>query len=401
MLEFKLFDADNHFYEPPDAFTRHLDPAIARRAIQWATVDGKTRLLVCGKVHRFIPNPSFDPIAKPGALDEYFRGRRPRGATAKELFGELEPIADRPEYRNRAARLDVMDRQNLDAAVLLPTLGVVLEPGLLDDPEALVASYRAFNDWMHEDWGFAHRERIFATPLITLYDPDNAADEVARALDRDARFVVIVPGPVITAEGPKSPTDRVFDRFWATVNEAGLTVLLHGGDNRYSAYLADWGRQPNADGFEQSKDPLRALLSHSPTQDFLAALLAGGLFHRFPALRVASIENGCDWVFHLFDKLRKSFSLMPDAYAEDPRETFRRHVWVSPYYEDPLDQLKELVGVERMLMGSDFPHVEGLAEPASYIDDLRHFGFTAAECRKVMRENGFELARRAPTGVGS
>ncbi|MEY2436083.1 MAG: hypothetical protein QOF97_919, partial [Acidimicrobiaceae bacterium] len=49
-LDYRLFDADNHYYEATDAFTRHLDPAFAKRGMQWATIDGKERLLVAGKV---------------------------------------------------------------------------------------------------------------------------------------------------------------------------------------------------------------------------------------------------------------------------------------------------------------------------------------------------------------
>ena len=68
MLDFPVFDADNHYYEALDAFTRHLDPTMRKRGMQWATIDGKQRLLVGGQVNRFIPNPTFDPISKPGAL---------------------------------------------------------------------------------------------------------------------------------------------------------------------------------------------------------------------------------------------------------------------------------------------------------------------------------------------
>ena len=87
---------------------------------------------------------------------------------------------------------------------------------------------------------------------------------------------------------------------------------------------------------------------------------------RFPNLRMASIESGSDWVFHLFEKLTKSYGQIPQIYQEDPRETFKRHVWVSPFYEDELASLLKLLGEKRIIMGSDFPHVEGLAEPASY-----------------------------------
>jgi predicted TIM-barrel fold metal-dependent hydrolase len=52
--------------------------------------------------------------------------------------------------------------------------------------------------------------------------------------------------------------------------------------------------------------------------------------------------------------------------------------------------------VDRIVMGSDFPHVEGLAEPASYIKDLENFDYTPEQCRTVMRDNGLELSVRRP-----
>ncbi len=90
-VDFQLFDADNHYYEATDAFTRHLDPKLQRRTMQWAEINGKQRLLVGGRVNRFIPNPTFDPVARPGALDDYFRGQK-AGDDISAAFGELEPI---------------------------------------------------------------------------------------------------------------------------------------------------------------------------------------------------------------------------------------------------------------------------------------------------------------------
>ena len=81
-------------------------------------------------------------------------------------------------------------------------------------------------------------------------------------------------------------------------------------------------------------------------------------------------------------------------YPEDPRDTFRRHISVSPFYEDELGQLRELLGIDRILMGSDYPHVEGLAEPATYLKDLENFGYTREQSEQVMRHNGFALAKR-------
>ena len=75
-VDFPVFDADNHYYEPIDAFTRHLDPAMRKRTMQWAEIDGKKRLLVGGKVNRFIPNPTLRPRSRsPGVLADYFRAK--------------------------------------------------------------------------------------------------------------------------------------------------------------------------------------------------------------------------------------------------------------------------------------------------------------------------------------
>jgi predicted TIM-barrel fold metal-dependent hydrolase len=391
-LPFRLFDCDNHYYEAMDAFTRHIEPEFAKRTMQWVQVDGKTRLMVGGKLNKFIPNPTFDPVAKPGAMDEYFRGRNPKSADVRQLFGELEPI--RPEYRDRDARLELMDEQGLQGALLLPTLGVGMEQALVDDLPALVAAFRSFNRWLEEDWGFAYQERIFAAPYITLADVDNAVAELDWALAEDARFVVMVGGPVITAEGCKSPADPMFDPFWRLVNDSGITVAYHSGDTRYSRYQADWGENDFTEAFRATA--FRALASPSPMQDTFASMLSLRLFQRFPRLRLASIESGCSWVFHLFEKLKKSYGQAPFLFPEDPRDTFRRHVWVAPYYEDELDTLKDMIGVDRILMGSDYPHVEGLAEPVGYIKDLENFHYTAEESEKVMRTNGLELATRLP-----
>ncbi len=268
----------------------------------------------------------------------------------------------------------------------------------MGDPPALMAAFRAFNRWLDEDWGFSYRDRIFGVPFITLVDVDNAVAELEWALDRDARAILIGVGPVVTATGSRAPSDPMYDPFWARVDEAGITVCLHGGDSAYGKYLEAWGQSAEMEAFRQN--PLRSLISHDAVHDTVAAMLADRFFARFPGIRLATIELGSDWAFHLFTKLKKSFGQTPQAYPEDPRETFRNHVWVSPYYEDDLAALKEMVGVDHILMGSDWPHAEGLAEPARYIDDLRRAGYSDDEARQVMRENGLGLTHpRLRAGV--
>jgi len=72
---------------------------------------------------------------------------------------------------------------------------------------------------------------------------------------------------------------------------------------------------------------------------------------------------------------------------------------VSPYYEDDLAALRELIGSDRILMGSDWPHAEGLANPTEYIHDLRRTGYSDDDARKIMRTNGLALAQRQTVAV--
>ena len=388
-LDYQAFDADNHYYEAEDAFTRHIDPKMARRAMQWADVGGRKSLLVGGKVNRFIPNPTFDPVAKPGCLDDYFRGRNPEGKSIREIFGDLEPI--NPAYRNRDARLAVMDTQGLEATFMFPTLGVGMEESLIHDPAALCAAFSAFNRWLDEDWGFSYKERIFAAPYITLVDVDHAIAELEWALSRDARVIVMRAGPVTTPTGGLSPGHERFDPFWSRLNESGITAAYHSGDNGYLRFQEAWGIGQEFRSFDF--DPLRLCMSPSPIMDTMAALICGGLFDRHPSLRLATIESGSYWVAPLASKLKKAYGQMPMAFKSDPVEALRRHVWVSPYYEDDMDVLRDTLGVDHVLFGSDFPHGEGLAEPIDFVNDIA--SYSATEQRQVMRDNGFGLVRPA------
>jgi predicted TIM-barrel fold metal-dependent hydrolase len=389
-LDYAAFDADNHYYEALDAFTRYMDPKLARKAVQWAVIDGRPRLLVAEKINRFIPNPTFDPVAKAGCLDAFFRGDNPQGLDIRTAFGELEPI--RPAYRDREARLALMDQQGIEGCLLFPTLGVGIEHPLRHDADLTHATLHAFNQWLDEDWGFAWRERIFAAPLLSLMNVDKAVAELEWVLARDARVVHLRAAPVPGFKR-RSLGDRDFDPFWARVNEAGITVAFHAGESGYGEYASHWGEAEDLEAF--AGGPFRSVTqTDRAIYDAMAALIVHGVFHRFPNLRVCSIENGSDWVAGLLRKLKKAERMNVRAFQEPPVETFRRHVWVAPYYEEDVAALAEAIGVDKVLLGSDFPHAEGLADPLSFLEELEFL--SPADVRRVMRENGLSLVKPHP-----
>jgi predicted TIM-barrel fold metal-dependent hydrolase len=389
--DLRPFDADNHYYEALDAFTRHLDPAWGPRTLQWAEIDGRRYHVLGGKVSRAVVNPTFDPVASPGVLKDYFRGN-PNGDNPLELLKARDRI--KAEYRDRDARLATMDEHGLSKVWMFPTLGMVYEEELRHDPEAVTVLFSAFNRWVEEDWGFAYQDRLFAAPYLTLADLDWACAELEWALDRGARTIVMRPAAPTTADGQRPPTDPSFDPFWARVNEAGITVVVHAGDSGYSSngYATD-GFTSN---FKASSipQPIKMLQLERPVEDFLSALVADQLFHRFPNLRVASVENGSGFLRGLFHRLDALGHKMAGWFPEDPVETFRRHIWINPFWEDDVHELLDLMGPERVIFGSDWPHIEGMPRPLDYLEELT--GLEQKVVDLIVRDNVAELNELRP-----
>jgi predicted TIM-barrel fold metal-dependent hydrolase len=386
--ELRPVDADNHYYETLDAFTRHLDKAYKQRGVR-VLHDGKhVEVLIAGKLNRFIPNPTFDPVIVPGCLDLQFRGQIPEGADPRTLT-RVEPIS--ASYRDRDARLATMDEQRLDAALLFPTLGCGVEQALRHDIPATMASLSAFNRWLDDDWGYSYKDRIIAAPMISLADPTAAVTEIDHVLERGARVVHMRPAPVPTGgDKGRSLGDKRHDPVWARLAEADVPVAFHLGDSGYNAMLgAPWG---GAEDFAPFREPDllgTVIIGDRAIHDTMASLIVHGVFKRHPGLRVASIENGSDWVYPLVKGLRKQANRTPWLFPTDPLDTLREHVWVTPYYEEDIRKLADTIGVEHVLFGSDWPHGEGLAEPASFVDEL--VDFTPDEVDRIMRANCTEL----------
>ena len=394
-LDFQAFDADNHYYEAEDAFIRHVPREMHKRCMQWAEINGKKRLLVGGEVNRFIPNPTFDPVSKPGALQDYFRGKNSKGTDIKTMFGELDPISERPEYRDRDARLALMDTQGLEAAFFFPTLGVGMQASLSHDLPAVKAAFEGFNRWLLEDWGFNYKNRIFAAPVISMVDVDWAAEQVQWALDNGAQLLCMLPGPVpLDGGGSASPGLELFDPVWSLINDSGVTVGMHGGDGGLNDYLERWEPTGAFQSFRSTA--FRQVATHErQIFDTMAAIVCHGLFDRHPNLRIATIENGGMFAPRLIEELKIGYAKMPTDFAGDPVEQFCEHVWVSPYYEDDIDLIKEHLGSDHVLFGSDYPHAEGLEDPTDFIRDIPNF--TPEEVKQVMCDNAWELVTPRPS----
>jgi len=389
-LGYRPFDCDNHYYEALDAFTRHLDPSLGQRCVEWCDIDGRKYQVVGGRVFRGVVNPTFDPVAPAGALHDYFRGN-PEGRQPWEFLAARERI--NPAYRDRDARIATLDEHGLEAVWLFPTLGMLYEEALKHDPGAVTLTFTAFNRWLAEDWGLGADGRIFAGPYLSLCDVDWACRELEWAIDNGAHVVVMRAAAPTTLTGQRSPFDPSFDPFWARLNEAGIPLVIHAGDSGYSSngYADDGFSSSFSGGFGPS---IKSFAIERAAGDFIITSILAKLFERFDNLRLASVENGSGFLGDMIRKLTSTHHKMPGFFGQHPVETLRRHWWINPFWEDDCAEVVEFMGADRVIFGSDWPHIEGMPTPLVYVDELKTFDDDTR--RLILRDNVAELNTPRP-----
>ncbi|MFI9834082.1 amidohydrolase family protein [Streptomyces sp. NPDC051913] len=386
-LPYPLFDADNHLYETEEALTRHL-PKQYEGAIEYVQVRGRTKIAILGQISEYIPNPTFEVVARPGAMEEYFRVGNPDGKTRREIFGE--PMRSIPAFREPGPRLELLDELGVQRTLMFPTLASLIEERMRHHPELIHAVIHSLNEWLYETWSFNYKDRILTTPVITLPIVDKAIAELNWAVEHGAKAILVRPAPVPGYGGSRSFALEEFDPFWKRVVETGVLVAMHSSDSGYAKYTSDW-EGGGGEMLPFKPNAFRAVSEWRPIQDAVAAWVCHGALFRFPELKIALIENGSSWVAPLLDQLADVHKKMPHEFLGDPVEAVRNSIHVSPFYEEDLGGLVDLIGVDRILFGSDYPHPEGLAQPTSYVDAIQ--GLSVADQAKIM---GGNLARLIP-----
>jgi predicted TIM-barrel fold metal-dependent hydrolase len=389
-----LFDCDTHCYEPRDAFTRYLPEAFADRAIVPVRLaNGKEVILAGSRVGVFNSEQGlgWEMAYRPGSLKEMLK--QMASGDPEETY-QAEPI--QPEYLEREPRLQLMDRQGVEKCVLFPAGMALAAEHYCDDTEALYANVRSFNRWYDEEWGFDRDGRIYPTALMSLRDLDSAVAETEAILDAGARVVLFPTGP---AYG-RSPGDPYFDPVWSRLNEAGATIALHIMPFWYfTAISPAWGHDPNPASWHMSAWQWQNVYGERPVEDTLSALIFDNLFGRFPNLRVIVAEHGAEWVPHFVRHMDKSRGMgragpwIGGQLDERPSQIFRRVVRVAPYAEDDIPWIVETLGYDDVIvMGSDFPHAEGLADPAEFVALLDPLPDESKQ--RILRGNAEELFAR-------
>ena len=293
--DFPVFDADNHLYETEDAFTRHLPDAVQAAPSTTSRSGAGRRSSCAAPISEYIPNPTFEVVARPGAQEEYFRIGNPEGKSFRELIGE--PMKCIPAFREPGPRLELMDELGVDRTLMFPTLASLLEERMRDDPELIHAVIHSLNEWLYEQWTFNYEDRIFTTPVITLPIVDKAhrgARVGARAGRQDRPHP---PGAGARASAARARSaSRSSTRSGKPCVDADILVSMHASDSGYARYQSDWTGPQEMLPFKL--DPFRLMTQRQARRSRTRwrRSSATACSRRFPDLRIASIENGGDWV---------------------------------------------------------------------------------------------------------
>ena len=380
-LDFPVFDADNHMYETTEALTKHL-PDSHRGLIDYIDHNGRTKIMVRGKISEYIPNPTFQRVGSPGAQEEYFKHGNPEGKSRREI---MKPIDALPAFFDPQPRLELMDELGLDYAMMYPTLASLVEERFRDAPDECHIVIHALNQWMLEHWTFNYEGRIFPVPIVTLPIVDKAIEELEWCVERGARAVLIRPAAPPGLRGPRSFALPEFDPLWERVVELDVLVAMHASDSGYTRFTNEWeGASGEMLAFNQSLFQM-SVMHNRAIEDAVTSWVAHGALTRHPNLKVAIIENGSSWVRPLLAHLETCYQRFPHAWEEHPVDAIRRNIWIHPFHEDDPVGLIDVVGVDNVVFGSDYPHVEGMSDPISFVDQLE--GLPDDQIRKVMGGN--------------
>lgn len=338
MAAYQLISSDSHVYEPPDLWTSRMPAQFRDRA----------------------PHV----VSKADGDWWYCDSRKVSGTAAGSQTGRRfeEPDAlsrtDRISHIRRGGylpdeRIKDMDLDGVAGEVVYPTVGFLLY-NMIRDSQLLSATFRAYNDWIAEFCN-AYPARLKGVALINLDNVQEGVEELQRSRRMGLVGALIPAYPWL--ERPYSSAE--YEPFWAAAQELEMPLGLHIATNR-----------PGADqlhGFQDIDTLTPSFLANTDhwVRMSLGDMIFSGVFERFPRLMAGTVEQELSWIPHFLDRIDYTYTqrarrdywhrFQGDAL---PSDFFRRNVFCS-FQEDALGvRDRNIIGVETLMWGSDYPHQE-------------------------------------------
>ena len=243
---------------------------------------GRTKIVVRGTISEYIPNPTFDVVARPGRAGGLLPQRAtPRArAAARSSASRCESI---PAFREPAPRIELMDEQGIDRALMFPTLASLIEERMRDDPDLMPrgrstpSTSGCYETWTVQLRG-PHLRHPGDHPRRSSTRPSRSS---SGCVERGAKVVLIRPAPVPGFRGPRSFGLPEFDPFWEKVVEHDVLVAMHSSDSGYERYTNDW-MGSDSEMLPFQPQAFRMLSQWRPIEDAVGALICHGALVPLP-----------------------------------------------------------------------------------------------------------------------
>src|SRR5262249_38092053 len=364
-----VVDADGHVLEPADTWGRYIDPQYRDRAIrierdangfEFLSIDNKPLQVLYGQL---------------GVLGGIEMDAEELMTPGKKTYADGCP----PGSYDPKARLQVMDQEGIDIALLYPTIGICWE-GAVPDAKLATPYPRAYNRWL-VDFCRENRKRLFPVAHISLLDPEGAVEETLRA--RKDGCVGVYLSPDLEARGGRHFDDPAFVRFWETVQDLGLPVAFH-VVVRDQPFFREWlFRRGTPDGLFGF-----AFLAIDVIAAF-TQMLSAGMFEKYPRLKCSVFEAGANWIAAWLDRFDQKYGVMTDRTPSrtKPSEYFYRQCLISPAPDESTTaEIVKHVGADYFIWASDYPHVDASFGVVAELKE-RLAPLPEADRRKVLGEN--------------
>ena len=380
-----LIDADGHILEPPDLWERYLEPKYRDRAIRIRTgSDGREFLEVDGQRAKLTTAALLHSLGGMAKLMEMGEGVENLNASLREKVKSRMTQRDAnaqpfdlghgnsspddtylsgcaPGAMDLKERLEILERENMDRAVIYPTLGLLWEAEVFD-PEITSAYCRAYNRWIAE-FCAASRGRLVPIAHISLGDPAEAARELQRAVKEGCKGAFVAPYTI--TRKPHGHPDH--DVFFAAAQDLDVPVGIHP-----ELEPVEFGVHGRFEGMEWA-DWYHDLFAAQGVPQAFATLFQYGVFDRFPRLRVVVLESGAGWIGYWLDRAdaiyRRTALGGTVQLKERPSYYFKRQCYISADPDErSIAAMTKLVGEDRFFWASDYPHPD---HPGNYLEELQ------------------------------
>ena len=334
---YRVIDIDTHITEPPDVW-------VDRVASKWG--DKVPHIKRVGDVDLwFIGDQT---VGMPGAYsaaghDDYFPNFR-------KNYDQIPA-----SMYDAKARLQWMDEEKLHANVLYPNVGGFGAGGFLrlEDPELILECLRAYNDWLLE-WCSADPNRLIPVAAMPFWDVSAAVNEVGRVADLGYKAILFCNQP--QDHGQPTLRDKHWDPIWAAAQEADLSISFHVGGGDLAAQFED-----PADIGQRATFARVSAMAFLDNGRCLGDIICGGLPHRFPSLKMVSVESGIGWIPFVLEALdwqwqNNGVITEHPEYDLLPSEYFRRQIYASFWFEGKgIGPALEMFP-DNILYETDYPH---------------------------------------------